>query len=115
MRRVVSYVLFALGLFLIFLGPLLRWYALPRVEKAPVDVFTTIISTGTGSYFNSSPTVLKVVGPTALENTKVVRGDPDASSDEVGVYDYSATTKDVGSGGAIINSNVERIAIDRVS
>ena len=41
-----SFVLIMLGLLFIFLAPFLRFYATPRVEKAPLDLYDNIVSTG---------------------------------------------------------------------
>src|SRR2546430_955082 len=113
MRRVTSYVLIVLGLFLDFLSPLLRLYAYPRVHKPPVDNYAKIVSRGTGLYYSAKE--LAVVGPTQLENVKVARGNATAGSSDTAVYDYTSTTRDLGSGGGVINSDRERFVFDRLS
>ena len=78
MRRVIGYVLFTLGLTLLFLVPLMRLYVLPRVEKAPTDVYNVSISDGVGRYFSISEG-FAYVGPRPVRNTSISKGDPEAS------------------------------------
>lgn len=48
MRRVIGFVLLGLGVFALALGLLLRFYAYPRLAKAPLDVDTVSVATGSG-------------------------------------------------------------------
>ncbi|WP_432095321.1 DUF3068 domain-containing protein [Streptomyces sp. bgisy100] len=41
------------GVFLLVLAPLLAWYVEPRAQRTPVDVDTTTVFTGRGSYFDT--------------------------------------------------------------
>ena len=83
MRRTVGYIALVAGLVLIFISPMLRWYAFPRVAKAPTDVYDVTVSNGRGSYF--SATSLTVVGPINVQNIAVAKGDPKTSNDDVAV------------------------------
>ncbi|MDP9342120.1 MAG: DUF3068 domain-containing protein [Actinomycetota bacterium] len=114
MRRIGGFVLVMLGLLFIFLAPFLRFYATPRVEKAPLDLYDRIVSDGQGQYFSTSPKFLRLVGPVPFENTQVFRGDPEAGSSTTAVYDSFSSTKDT-LHNAIIDASKARIVFDRVT
>ena len=78
MRRAGGYVLFVLGFVLIFMAPLLRWYVVPRVEKAPTDVYSKIVSDGFGRYF--SVKLLSITNTRPLQNMQIYKGNPAAST-----------------------------------
>jgi hypothetical protein len=48
MRRIVSYVLIGLGVFAVALGLLLRFYAYPKLVKAPLDIDNVSVAQGSG-------------------------------------------------------------------
>jgi uncharacterized membrane protein len=102
-RRTFGYILFILGFVLIFLAPLLHFYAAPRVEKAPTDVYDTSISEGRGFYFTAKG--FKLVGPVALRNVQIAKGDPEKSTHEVAVINLFSRTADLTNGGDIQYSN----------
>ncbi len=95
MKRVFGYVLLVLGLMFVFLGPLLRFYSVPRLEKAPTDVDNTVISDGSGSYFSAEQ--LQLVGPVQLQSIERFKGDPGASTHDVVVIDYQQHLVDLDS------------------
>jgi hypothetical protein len=74
-RRILPFLLLGSGMFLLALGPLLRWYVLPRVQVAPYDINTTNVTTGTGSYLDPS-TGRSTVG--RLTATRHILGDAGA-------------------------------------
>src|SRR5438128_10624826 len=102
MRRVVPYILVGLGFFLLFLGPFMRLYALPRVEKVPLDTYSKDVAVGSGSYFNLH--LLRVVGPVPLRNIGVTNGDVRAGSTSVVVLDRSFITPDMSMNGVTIHA-----------
>ncbi|MCQ4084748.1 DUF3068 domain-containing protein [Streptomyces sp. RB6PN25] len=51
-RRIVAFLVLGLGIFLLVLGPMLRWFVLPRVQVAPYDMDFTDISSGPGTYLD---------------------------------------------------------------
>jgi hypothetical protein len=51
-RRIVAFFALGLGVFLLVLGPMLRWFVLPGVEVAPYDMDFTDVSSGPGSYLD---------------------------------------------------------------
>jgi hypothetical protein len=98
LKRIVGYVLFTLGLTLIFLAPFLLLYSVPRLEKAPTDTDQQIVSDGYGTYF--SPKALALVsGP--LQNIEVLKGDPSKSTDTVAIVDYTSHLVDTSTNGSV--------------
>jgi Porin PorA len=114
MARRVGFVLVFVGLFLLFFGLFERVYAYPRLKKAPLDQYSKPVATGTGSYFNRSPDKLREITGARLQNVRIVRGDVDAGSDEVAVWDSFNSTVDTADQG-VITATQERIALDRVT
>lgn len=112
MRRTLGYIALVLGLVLIVVAPLLRWYAYPRVAKAPTDVNDFSNTIGSGTYF--SPTKLAVVGPAELDNQSHAIGDPQASTHEIAVIRMLAKTFDTQSGGVLQYAD-DLYAMDRVT
>ena len=114
MTRRVGFVLVFVGLFLLFFGLFERFYAYPRLKKAPLDQYSTPVATGTGTYFNRSPDKLSEVTGAQLMNKRIVRGDVAAGTDEVAVWDSFNSTIDTADQG-VITATQERIALDRVT
>ncbi|GGV37547.1 hypothetical protein GCM10010277_24110 [Streptomyces longisporoflavus] len=88
MRRTaspLSLILLGLGVFLLVLAPMLAWYVEPRAKRTPVDIDTTTVFKGTGSYFDTDK--IKTVHDKNLTITRQVRGDVDDSNDEHAVWD----------------------------
>ena len=73
MARRVGFVLVFVGLFLLFFGLFERFYAYPRLKKAPLDQYSSPVATGTGTYFNRSPDKLAEVTGAQLMNKRIVR------------------------------------------
>lgn len=114
MARRVGFVLVFVGLFLLFFGLFERFYAYPRLKKAPLDQYSSPVATGTGTYFNRSPDKLAEVTGAQLTNKRIVRGDVAAGTDEVAVWDSFNSTIDTADQG-VITATQERIALDRVT
>ena len=114
MARRVGFVLVFVGLFLLFFGLFERFYAYPRLKKAPLDQYSEPVATGTGTYFNRSPDNLAEVSGAQLKNVRIVRGDVAAGTDEVAVWDSFNSTIDTADQG-VITATQERIALDRVT
>jgi uncharacterized membrane protein len=109
--RRVAYLLVFVGFFLLFFSLLLRFYAYPRLQKAPLSRYAQPVATGTGTYFDQSQ--LKEV-TAQLQNVRTVKGDPRAGDARTAVWDSFQVTKDLDSGG-VVDVIQERIALDRVS
>ncbi|MBT2368175.1 DUF3068 domain-containing protein [Streptomyces sp. ISL-10] len=93
MRRTaspLSLVLLGAGVFLLVLAPLLVVYVQPHAKRTPIDVDTTTVFTGTGSYFDTGK--LRTVHGKTITITRQVRGDV-ADSVESGnaVWDVSTS------------------------
>ncbi|MFI5806296.1 DUF3068 domain-containing protein [Streptomyces sp. NPDC051561] len=93
MRRTaspLSLVLLGTGVFLLVLAPLLTWYVSPRAKSSPIDINTTTVFTGTGSYFDTK--AIRTVSGKPLTITRQVRGDV-ADSERSGraVWDVSTS------------------------
>ena len=114
MARRVGFVLVFVGLFLLFFGLFDRVYIYPRLKKAPLDQYSQPVATGTGSYFNRSPDKLREINGAQLKNLRTVRGDRDAGSEEIAVWDSFNSTVDTADQG-VITATQERIALDRVT
>lgn len=112
MGRRVGIVLVFVGLFLLFFALLVRFYAYPRLAKAPLDQYDKPVAVGSGSYFNRSD--LKVRSGVQLKNVRVVRGDVKAGSASTAVWDSFVSTVDLSDGG-VIDASQERAAFDRVT
>ena len=118
MRRTAGYLLTGLGMFLLVLAPLARWYVYPRVAVAPLGCTDTNAicqdrvnlspSSGTASTL-FDPATLQSRTNVALVGQERVRADVDASSgpDYRTVYDESQTVSD--SDGTLINATTMRI------
>jgi hypothetical protein len=105
-------VLVFIGLFLLFFGLFERFYAYPRLKKAPLDQESQPVAVGTGTYFNRSK--LREVPGAQLKNVRTVKGDPKAGTEEVAVWDSFVSTVDTADGG-VIQATQERVALDRVT
>jgi hypothetical protein len=105
-------VLVFIGLFLLFFGLFERFYAYPRLKKAPLDQESQPVAVGTGTYFNRSK--LREVPGAQLKNVRTVKGDPKAGTEEVAVWDSFVSTVDMADGG-VIQATQERVALDRVT
>ncbi|WP_221356257.1 DUF3068 domain-containing protein [Streptomyces beigongshangae] len=83
-------VVLGLGVFLLVLAPLLAWYVEPRAQRTPVDIDTTTVFTGTGTYFDTER--IEPVSGKKLTITRQVRGDV-ADSERSGraVWDVSTS------------------------
>jgi hypothetical protein len=112
MRRTFGYIGVVVGIVLIVLAPLLRWYSYPRVAKAPNDVNDVSDTVGTGSYF--SGTKLAVVQNASLDNVSHAIGDPNASTHDVAVIRIVGKTYDTQSK-AVLSYSDDVYAMDRVS
>ncbi len=110
MRRIGGYILFTVGWLLIFLSPLLRFYATPRVEKAPTDVYDNTISFGAGRIFSAK--TFSVEGPIPLRHDSIAKGNPKTSTTQVAVISIFGKTSDTRTGGAI-DYSFDVYAMDR--
>lgn len=110
MRRVTGYAAFTVGLTLVFLAPLLRFYVTPRVEKAPTDILERSVAEGTGRYFIISQATLSE--PRRLRNITITKADPERSTSELFVGTQFSRTIDLDTG-QDIDYSLETYVMDR--
>ncbi|MEV0185425.1 DUF3068 domain-containing protein [Streptomyces sp. NPDC050625] len=93
MRRTASpfsLITLGLGTFLLVLAPLLAWYVEPRAAVNPIDIDTTAVYTGKGSYFDTGQ--VRTVADRRITITQVVRGDvEDSERSGRAVWDVTTT------------------------
>ncbi|MZD06975.1 DUF3068 domain-containing protein [Streptomyces sp. SID5785] len=87
--RLFPLVALGTGTFLLVLAGLLAWYVEPRAERTPVDIDTTTVFTGTGSYFDTGK--IRTVRDKRITITRQVRGDV-AESERSGRAVWDVTT-----------------------
>lgn len=111
MARRIGYVLVFVGFFLVFSALSVRFYAYPRLQKAPLNQYSEPVAVGTGTYFSRAQ--LQEV-TAQLQNIRTVKGDPRAGNSSTAVWDSFSVTKDLGDNG-VITAAQERVALDRVT
>lgn len=111
MARRIGYVLVFVGFFLVFSALSVRFYAYPRLQKAPLNQYSEPVAVGTGTYFNRAQ--LQEV-TAQLQNIRTVKGDAKAGNASTAVWDSFSVTKDLGDNG-VITATQERVAMDRVT
>jgi hypothetical protein len=125
MKRVVGLILLALGVMMLVLAPLLKFYVLPSAAKTPVDQYTESTSNVVFEQL-LVPSKLAAGDPDpyerGVEATQYVyvRGDvpaseqPEAQSQDLAVFDYFQRVNN-NSTGDLITAGSARYAFDRVS
>lgn len=125
MKRVVGLILLALGVAMLVLAPLLKFYVLPSAAKTPVDQYTESTS---NVLFDQLlvPSKLAAGDPDPYERgveatqSVFVRGDvpaaeqPEAKADDLAVFDYFQRVNN-NETGDLITAGTARYAFDRVS
>lgn len=108
MRRFLGPVLLGLGVFLLVLAGMLRFYVADRVVITPIDQYAQTVAPGPGSYLD----------PAALQErsgdlvaTRTVRADVAASTKDIAVWDVFVrlSTGD----GTFVRATLDRVASDR--
>ena len=93
MRRTaspLSLILLGLGTFLLVLAPMLAWYVSPRAAVNPIDIDTTAVYTGTGSYFDTDE--VETLDDQRITVTQRVRGNvEDSERSGRAVWDVTTT------------------------
>jgi hypothetical protein len=108
MRRFLGPVLLGVGVFLVVLAGLLKFFVADRVIVTPVDQYAQTTSPGPGSYLD--PAVLQVRSAD-LVAVRTLKGDVAASNKDTAVWDVSVvlSTGD----GQFVRATVDRVATDR--
>ncbi|MFI6655951.1 DUF3068 domain-containing protein [Streptomyces sp. NPDC050523] len=93
MRRTaspLSLILLGLGTFLLVLAPMLVWYVEPRAAVNPIDIDTTAVYQGTGSYFDTD--AIETLHDKRITVTQQVRGNvKDSEKSGRAVWDVATT------------------------
>ncbi len=125
MKRVVGLILLGLGVMLLVLAPLLKFYVLPSAAKTPIDQFTETTATVKFAQL-LNPVKVASGDPDPYERDVAatqyiyVRGDvpaaeqPEAKSQDLAVFDYFMRV-DNDSTGELITALTARYPFDRVS
>lgn len=125
MKRVVGLILLAVGVMLLVLAPLLKFYVLPSAAKTPIDQYTE--STATVK-FNQLLVPAKVASgdpdpyerDVAATQSIYVRGDvpaaeqPDAQSQDLAIFDYFMRVNN-DADGELITASSARYPFNRVT
>jgi hypothetical protein len=108
MRRFLGPALLGVGVFLVVLGGLLKFYVADRVILTPIDQYAQTTSPGPGSYLD--PATLQVRSAD-LVAVRTLRGDVAASTKDTAVWDVSVvlSTGDQ----QLVQASVDRVATDR--
>jgi hypothetical protein len=108
MRRFVGPVLLGVGVFLVVLAGLLKFFVADRVIVTPIDQYAQTTSPGPGSYLD--PAALQVRSAD-LVAVRTLKGDVAASDKNTAVWDVSVvlSTGD----GQLVRATVDRVATDR--
>jgi hypothetical protein len=110
MRRTVGLILLALGVAFLVLAPLLRFYALPNLAKAPLDQNSQTVSVAENATYLDIGALQQRTGET-LTATRRVHGDVAAGSDDIVVYDVFVRVEN--SEGTLVTGTLDRVAFDR--
>ncbi len=108
MRRFLGPVLLGVGVFLLVLAGLLKFYVADRVIVTPIDQYAQTTSLGPGSFLD--PATLQVRSAD-LVAVRTLKGDVAASNKDTAVWDVSVvlSTGD----GQFVRATVDRVATDR--
>jgi DUF3068 family protein len=108
MRRFLGPVLLGLGVFLLVLAGMLRFYVADRVVITPIDQYAQTVAPGPGTYLD--PAVLQERSGD-LVATRTLKADVAASSKDVAVWDVSVvlSTGDR----TFVRATLDRVATDR--
>lgn len=125
MKRVVGLILLALGVMLLVLAPLLKFYVLPSAAKTPVDQYSeSTADVNFRQILNPQKVAAGDKDPydrdVAATQYIYVRGDvpaaeqPEAKSQDLAVFDYFMRVNNNDTGD-LITASTARYAFDRVS
>jgi hypothetical protein len=110
MRRGLGIVLLGLGVFLLVLGGLLRFWVYGELAKAPLDQDSQTVSVAPDATYLDIG-ALEVVEGATLTATRRVHGDVAAGNDDRAVWDVFV--KVVNQDGALVTATTDRVPFDR--
>lgn len=117
MRRAFGLVLIGLGTFLLVLAPALKYYAVPRLAVAPLDLDPTVPSTSEGTATTLLDlATLKELSNVPLKQVRFTKADIPATQQAGGnqaVYDsFSRVNR---ADGTLVTASTERYQFDRTT
>jgi hypothetical protein len=111
MKRAISGVVLGLGVFLLVVAALVRFYAVPNLVKIPLDQNVSSVSEATGAtYLDLS--ALSIKTDQNLRATREIRGDVKASSKDTVVFDAFVRVENIDDG-SLVSGTTDRVALDR--
>lgn len=117
--RIVALVLIGLGAFLLVAAIMIPTYTVSRLEKTPLDLEVTTISTGTGSVLNSASLAAgrAVVDENVpLVSQRFVTVEDPSGADEITVQAGQTLLRGDKQGeSGLLTASVDRVTLDRVS
>ncbi|MFC8177885.1 DUF3068 domain-containing protein [Rhodococcus sp. NPDC057297] len=117
--RILALVLVGLGAFLLVAAILIPTYTVPRLEKTPLDLEVTTVSTGTGSVLNAASLAAgraEVDENVNLVSQRFVTTEEPSNADDITVQagqTLRRTDKQGDTG--LLTASVDRVTLDRVS
>lgn len=121
-KRSVGLVMFGLGVMLLVMAPVIRFWVAPRLIRAPLD--TNVVLKAGGDNFLYLDAKAGGIVPITVDITRHIRGDVAAGNQDVAVYDESlCLTRDdnhtnpgcLRGDPRIVANYQDRIAFDRVT
>jgi len=108
MRRFLGPVVLGLGVFLLVLAGMLRFYVADQLIKTPIDQYSQTVAPGPGEYLDPSTLQVRSADLVAL---RTLKADVPASDDDTAVWDVSVvlSTGD----GTFVRATLDRVATDR--
>lgn len=108
MRRFLGPVLLGVGVFLVVLAGLLKFFVADRVIVTPIDQYAQTTSPGPGSFLDLATLQVRSGDLVAV---RTLKGDVKASDKDTAVWDVSVVLSTVD--GQFIRATVDRVATDR--
>jgi hypothetical protein len=108
MRRFLGPVLVGLGVFLVVLAALLKFFVADRVIVTPIDQYAQSVSPGPGAYLDPATLQVRTADLVAV---RTLRADVPASNKDTAVWDVSVNLS-TGTG-TFVRATVDRVATDR--
>jgi Porin PorA len=110
MRRLWGSTLLGLGVFLVVVAGMLRFYVFDQLLITPKDQYAQTIAPGTGTYFDPGTLQEKT---SDLVARRTLKGDVAASNGKTGVWDVSLVIET--GDGTFVRAVLDRVAFDRRS
>ncbi len=117
--RILALVLVGLGAFLLVAAILIPTYTVPRLEKTPLDLEVTTVSTGTGSVLNAASLAAgqaQVDQNVPMVSQRFVTVEDPSNADEITLQaGQTLRRSDKQGDSGLLTASVDRVTIDRVT